>query len=365
MYPNPHHTKRPDEPPLALYQLIDRDHGGVVVAVLDYPAGWQASSEVVWNYQQCSFPVISYAHARNPKGVEAFTLLPTASFFWITPALFAFCRQGDNVLGQIAMPPMSALDAMKKLIIPRHRGKCQGLRVLGVRSMPHLAQDIGADLKGLPSEGVGVKIEYVEQGRPIEEEFYGLKAVQDVPNYGPMGMLIQHNWYITWAFCFRAEKGRLDAHQDLFWRMARSIKVNPLWEQLHAEITQQLKAQFDQYIAMGYSQIQAAGQLSRAISANNDAMLARCEQQRVAERQASQAARAARAAEKRSPADKFDDYIRGVAIYEDPYYGESQQDANYAYHWTDGYGNYKASNNYFFNPNIGSNQNWILMQRKY
>ena len=69
--------------------------------------------------------------------------------------------------------------------------------------------------------------------------------------------------------------------------------------------------------------------------------------------------------EKRSPADKFDEYIRGVETYEDPYYGESQQDANYAYHWTDGFGNYQASNNHFFNPNIGTNQNWTLMQKKH
>jgi hypothetical protein len=38
---------------------------------------------------------------------------------------------------------------------------------------------------------------------------------------------------------------------------------------------------------MGYSQIQVAGQLSRAISANNDAWLSAFEQQRQAARQSS------------------------------------------------------------------------------
>ena len=47
-----------------------------------------------------------------------------------------------------------------------------------------------------------------------------------------------------------------------------------------------------------------------------------------------------------------------------PYWGESQQDADYRYHWTDGQGNYQHSDDPFFNPSIGSTQNWSLMQPK-
>jgi hypothetical protein len=66
----------------------------------------------------------------------------------------------------------------------------------------------------------------------------------------------------------------------------------------------------------------------------------------------------------RSPSDAFSEYIRGVETCDDPYYGDSQQDYNYSYHWTDGFGNYQHSNDPFFNPNIGSNQNWTFMEPK-
>ena len=90
-------------------------------------------------------------------------------------------------------------------------------------------------------------------------------------------------WGFARIFCFRAEAGALDALRETFWHVAGSVKMNPLWERLYAQVLQQLKAQFDQYIQAGYSQIQAAAQLSGAISANNDYLLNSFEAQRRAD----------------------------------------------------------------------------------
>jgi hypothetical protein len=133
--------------------------------------------------------------------------------------------------------------------------------------------------------------------------------------------------------------------------IARASVFNPA-----AKILHELKAQFDQYIAAGYSQIQVAGQLSSAISANNDALLSSFAQQRLAAGH--------RDSGRSSSNEAFSDYIRGVGTVQDPYYGESKQDANYQYHWTDGSGSYRHSNDPFFNPNIGSTGDWTLMQKK-
>ena len=164
----------------------------------------------------------------------------------------------------------------------------------------------------------------------------------------------------SWLFAFRTAKCQLDNYRETFWRIAGSVRVNPLWEQLYNQVLQQLQIQFNNYIQAGYNQIQAAGQLSRAISANNDAMLRSFEQQRQAAARSSHSS----SGSGRSPNDNFSDYIRGVETVHDPYYGESQQDANYDYHWTDSSGNYQHSNDPFFNPNICATTNWTLMEPK-
>jgi hypothetical protein len=38
----------------------------------------------------------------------------------------------------------------------------------------------------------------------------------------------------------------------------------------------------------------------------------------------------------------------------DPYWGESEQSYHQRYHWTDGCGNCRSSNDATFNPNVGA-----------
>ena len=58
----------------------------------------------------------------------------------------------------------------------------------------------------------------------------------------------------------------------------------------------------------------------------------------------------------------FDDYIRGVETVSDPYYGTSQQSNNQSFHWTDGYGTYRSSNEATYDPNHTEVGNWTLMK---
>lgn len=343
-----------------LHQLTDPQHGGMVASAFEYPLGWQAQSNVVWNFQNVSLPVIAYARAFNPAGAEHFEFLPMEYFFWIAEGAF-FYQQGQNVFGQFFLPPMPAADAMIRWVVPRYRGNRPDLKILGASPVPQLAQRIGLGAFAASSEDVCVKLEHSENGRLLEEEIYGVKFAQNVPYYGPQGMTMQVNWGFARLFSFRAEKGTLDRHRETFWRIAGSVRMNPLWEQLYAQILQQLKTQFDQYIQAGYSQIQAAAQISQSISANNDALLRSFEQQRQA---AAHSSFARGGGSGSSSSDRFDEYIRGVETFNDPYHGESQQDSNYRYHWTDGSGNYVHSDDPFFNPNIGSPVHWTIMTKK-
>lgn len=365
MNPNSPDEKRQDEKPFVLHQVIDHQHKGMVVTAFEYPAEWQAQSNVVWDFQQRSVPVIGYARTFNPRGTEALEFLPAESFFWTEPD-YGLYQQGQNIEGQVFLQPMPAANVMTNWVVPKYRGNRPGLRIASVSPVQQLARRIGLNVPGLMSDDVCAKVEYSENGRLFEEEFYGMQTLQRVPYHGPQGTTFQINWGFVRLFSFRAEKGALDAHRETFWRVAGSVKSNPRWEQLCAQIMQQIQIQFNQLLQIGYSQIEAAGQLSRTISANNDAMLHSFEQQRQVAQQSDAARRAAERSNvtEHSPNDGFSDYMRGVETVDDPYYGQSQQDYNAQYHWTDGFGNYQHSNDPFFNPNVGSTQNWTIMNPK-
>jgi hypothetical protein len=342
-------------PRFALHQILDRTHGSVVAGVFEHPPGWVAQTQVGWNFQNVSLPVLVYARAAAPGGLESFELLPIESFYWLEPN-YGMLQPGSSLLGQICMRPQPAAEAMSRWVIPKYRGRCPGVKIVSTAPVPELVR-LAPEISKASPEGVCAVIEYCEQGRPVEEAFFGLRIGNQVPYSGPQGTTVQLNWGFYRLFSYRAAKGQLVPQRERFWRMAASLRFNPLWDQLCGRVNQQLRAQFQAYLDAGYSQIQAAGQLSRQISMNNDAMLASFAQQRQA------AARSQPASPGRSPTDGFDEYIRGVETLKDPYLGTSQQDATYQYHWTNGSGSYQHSNDPFFNPNIGSGLQWTLMEK--
>jgi len=104
----------------------------------------------------------------------------------------------------------------------------------------------------------------------------------------------------------------------------------------------------------GYETIAAAGQISRSISANNDAMLSSMQTQRAVQAQRDAARRVAEQRAAASSGDGFSQAMRGTQRMKDPYWGESERPASESYHWTDGQGSYRSSNDPSFNPNVGA-----------
>ena len=51
-----------------------------------------------------------------------------------------------------------------------------------------------------------------------------------------------------------------------------------------------------------------------------------------------------------------------VDTVDDPYYGTSQHAYTEKYHWTDGYGSYRNSNDATYNPNQTEKGDWQIMQ---
>ena len=149
--------------------------------------------------------------------------------------------------------------------------------------------------------------------------------------------------------------------RPVFAAIAKSFRPNPSWQARYQAINTFLTQQFNLQLQAGYDQIAAAGRLSRQISANNDAMIASIDRQLQASRTSSGGGAAGGAAG-RSPSDKFDDYVRGVDTTDDPYYGTSQHASNEQYHWTDGYGSYRNTNDPSYDPNQSEVGSWKLLQ---
>jgi hypothetical protein len=236
MNPHPTNDDSSSEQQFTLHQVVDRQHG-VVASVFEYPAAWEARSDVVWNFQSYNFPLAAYAQIYNPARTEVVEFLPAEQYFWLNEGV-GFYVPGQDYYGTPFLVLMPAADASTQWVVPKYRGNRQGLRVVGAGPVRQLAQKLNITEGAGVTEDACVRVEYTEHGRLYEEELYGMKFSQDVPYYGPQGMMVQVN---------------------------------------------------------------------------------------------------------------------------DPYYGTSQQDANWQYHWTNGSGEYQHSNDPFFNPNIGSNQNWAIM----
>ncbi len=328
------------------------------LAVFIAPEKWKDQSQVIWNYEHFSNPVFASYSVENPANEEAVYGFPAARFVWVTPN-HGLARPGQNSMGLIIMQRIPADQALLQFV-QQTRGRMPNFKIVGAKQLP----DLGPALNVPESQGrigVALKVTYDLNGHPVEEEFYSVPYTVDIPYDGPRGRSYQNNWGLDYLHSFRAPAGTLEKRRAVFAAIPKSFRVNPDWRARAAAIQKYLGEQFDQQLKAGYDQIAAAGRLSRQLTANSDAMLASIDRQLQASRNSSSSGGSSGNASTRSSTDNFDDYIRGVDTVNDPYYGTSQHSLTEQYHWTDGYGNYRNSNDASYNPNHHENGDWQLM----
>jgi hypothetical protein len=352
---------------LAMHRVIDNQHQDLPVAMFRHPQSWQSNSRIDWNFAHYSHPCLAYANAFNPNGSEGFEVLPTESLYWLEPNYGNPIRQ--NKFGQTCLPVTSAAETMTRWILPKYRGRCQNLRIVNLQNISNLPQMLNdGSFQQLRHENVMVRIEYTENGREFEEEFYGIQVVHDPPNSGGYAQMTQINWGFARLFCFRAEKGKLDLNRNIFWQIAASWQVNPNWQNLYGQILKHLHTEFNRYIQMGYDQINAATQMSRMYLAQHRQSVQQQQNQFNSNWQAWDDRRHQEHAAWNNWENKiegFGDAMMGRETYNDPYYQYGSQ--HYGYHnyvWTDGQGNYQYSNDANFDPNINLSVNWQIMEKK-
>lgn len=345
------------------YQITDPMYQQMIVAAFDHPPSWQAQSNVVWNYQNSSQPALVYAATYNPQGPEAVEFLPVESCYWLEPN-YGMQPVGSQRFGLTLLPPMAAAEMMTRWLIPKYRSNRQGLQILTVQPIPQLAQLINAvELQTLPTEGVGARISYHENGYPFDEEFYACRY-QFPPHYGAT---VQHNWGLVRVFAFRTLQGQLDQQRQTFWQIASSLFYNPQWQELFTQVTQQLHGQFVGQIQAGYDKLRAEANFQQQLTAyyqsTRDHQNAAIDQSIAAQ----QRQNAARSHSGYSAQDAYGDAaFANRTAYEDP----NSQAGNYHYDtgnhdwvWTDGQGNFYGTNNPNEDPNRGSDRSWTLAKK--
>ena len=345
------------------YEVPDPNFGGIRVASISIPAGWRASSQVQWDFTSANYPVRVHVRVQSPDGKMWIDLLPMDAVYWMDfvarPIPF-----GQRSYGAVYAPNASIEQAMQHLVVLPARGQMPGFQITAKRPVDVARLGQAFNYQNLRGEAMSMRVRYTLNGVPAEEDFFTFySAVQTIPYTGPQGTTHEFHRMLLLSHAVGATDGLLPSVYPLLGTVAASIRFDENYQRHIQAVQGFIIAQYDAYLQRGYDSIYAAGQLSRSISANNDALLSSMQQQRAAQSRADAARRAA-AGGGTNPNDAFSQYIRGTTRMSDPYWGTSDRDSNYRYHWTDGQGNYRASNDSGFNPNVGggSGPNWQRME---
>lgn len=342
-------------PSMARHQMMDTQHHGMVVASFEHPHAWRAQSQVVWNLENLAAPVWAYAATFAPDGSEAVEFLSPEAFYWLPNS--AFNAMGQSKYGTVCMPPMSAGEAMTRLIIPKYRGTTEGARIGRVAAIPNLPELLGDPaLASLPTESVAVEFGYDLEGRAVQEEWYGAKTQQQAGG----GASVQINWGFARLFCLRAEQGQLEAARPKLWQIARSVQPNPQWLQLYNDTVQALNAQHGAMIEGGRAKLQGEAEFQRQLTNHYQEQRDR-QNADISAKLESDRARQETSHSALSAQERWRNELGGEEAFHDPESHEGNvlyQRSGDVIEWINEHGERKGSEDPTYDPNIGSTHTW-------
>jgi hypothetical protein len=350
--------------------ITDTEHGGMRAATMHLPQKWHFESKMEWHYNWVEYPFSYSSHSENPDNAEAYFQYPLQRLETtdVPPQMRQYVKNnakpGDRLpTGAIwasAQPPMQALTTF----IKKTRADVTNLKWLGQQDLPELAKALKLD--PWPNDhGVAIKISYDFNGQPVEEAFFGVYYISQGSNAGVnAGMIKQTNWGFRALQSFRAPAGTLDNRMPMFCVIAKSAYVNPQWARLAKAINDKMQADFNQKLKEGYDQIRAAQAIVAQTMRQQAAFQANFDKQEEAFRNSGGVDDSyLRDGGKRSAADHWDDVIRGVDTLNDPSTGGTTQLSNLGqYHFTDGFGNYRTTDDPNYTPEqAGEVGSWTRM----
>lgn len=328
---------------------IDQQGLGIEAFRLLIPADWKFIGGVHWTMNNPGMPAVIAFRAFNPHGGEALEVFPNIACFWSTdPMMQMNIPVGGLYMGNEVRPPAHILQVLRELVIPRYRGRYNPT-VTAQEHLPDLPGLVRTNASAGPVEANGgrVRIRYHDAEQEIEEDIFGVIELNRIVMPGMFGVTEMIYWWADYLFSFRAAAGNLDHLNDLFMGLVRSFRLNPDWYARYLYVSQMM-------IQNQIQHIHQIGQVSRMISQtgqeiNQMMMDSFYRRQETLDRLA----------------DRFSESIRGVDTYHDPFSGHQVElPGGYRYAWATPLGEYIVTDDPNFNPNIGSNATWELIQRQ-
>jgi hypothetical protein len=351
--------------------ITDTEHEGMRAATIHIPEKWNFVSKIEWHYNWVEYPLTYSAHAENPENSEAYFQYPLLRLesTEVAPQFRQYdksrnlppgSRLPTGALSGRPQPPLQALAAFIQKVHP----DVANLKWMGQQDLPDLAKTLKLDPS--PNQhGIAIKIGYDLNGQPVEEAFFGVYYISQGANAGVnAGMIKQTNWGFQALQSMRAPAGTLDKRMPMFCVIARSMYVNPEWVRLSRAINDKMLADFNQKLKQGYDEIRAAQAIMEQTMKQQAEFQANFDKQEEAFRSSGGVDDSfLRDGGTRSAADHWDDVIRGVDTVNDPSNGGTTQLSNLGqYHFTDGFGSYRTSDDPNYTPEkAGEVGSWQLM----
>src|ERR1035438_832880 len=269
------------------YDVIDTRQNGMVISRLAVPQGWKASGRAVWNYNDFYMPVHTYARVESPDGGTWIEFFPAEFFLWLDPA-HDRAPIGSGGIGGIHQPNINLPQALAQYVIAKNRSHARNLKILGyrpVRDLPKAFPKVFA--KGSPQgEGLCMRVRYDLEGAPVDEEFYGFMTRETIPS----GRITEYHRVLLMVHSMGAKSGKLESSRKLLGFIATSLEPNPAWQARFAEVKKMQGEYYQRAMARNYAGIKAAGERSRALTAQSNQFLAQIDRN-LAQSRAQQNAR--------------------------------------------------------------------------
>ena len=316
------------------------------------PQGWQVGGGTRWMIERPAAPAQISLQLYNPRGLEAFEVLPNLYFSWTNNPLTQLTKPtGSLHFGFEVRQPVPAREAMRQFVLPRYR-KMQDLRIVDEGPATELLQAVN---QNQPIQAYGsqtnrdsarVRLRYTQQQREIAEEMSCIAEYSRIQTGGLFGSGKTAYWGVSFVTAFRANAQDLENYADLYRAIFSSFKLNPTWTRLVQQVSQGLTKNTIHHI-------QQIGTISRQISRNADEL-----------RTSNLVGWQERSASGDRNVEKFSQTIRGVDSYYDPNTEKTVElPSGYTQAWSTPLGEYILSEDPSFNPNIGSTQTWTPLKR--
>jgi hypothetical protein len=334
---------------LKTVSFVDKEGIGTEAFKLLIPSDWQYEGGVKWVLDNPGMPAVSQFRVWNPQGLEEFRVFPNQPFFWtnnqLTSSLFPV---GSKYFGNEVLAPLKPVQALKDIVIARFLPNVQGLKIISEQDISNLVNPPGAAAPSAmqsPAQAGKIRIEYIENGKPIEEEIYCVVESTSFPVQSMYGTTTNTLWGVNYISSFRAEKGKLDANSKLFQTISKSVQLNLKWFNTYVQVIEYL-------IKMNIQQIKSVGELGSIIAQTGSQI-----------RQENLDLYNQREAVNDRISNQFSQYIRGVDSYYNPLEEKNVElPSGYDNVWVNNLGEYVLAENSSYNPNIGGNQNFQKLE---